>query len=110
MPRTPHLQLPPGGGQAGPSRAAWRATPPSRRRLAARTSSRLLSLPSPAGYPPAHISRIRTTTSSAAVPKSSMHIGVYVRARGLISTQSELGMLIEPCWSVATQSSRRIVI
>jgi hypothetical protein len=50
---------------------------PSRKRLATRTSSRPLSLPSPAGYPPAHISQIRTTTNGAAVPKSSTHNGGY---------------------------------
>jgi hypothetical protein len=77
----PHFQLPPRGGQAGPSRAACRAAPPQcRRRLAGRTSSRPLSLPSPAGYPPAHINRIRTTTSGAAVPKSSTQLDDMHRA------------------------------
>jgi len=44
-------------------------------------------------------------------PTQTAPLGGRARARGLVSTRNPCsGMLIEPCRSVATQSSRRIVI
>jgi len=46
---------------------------PNRRRLATRTSSWPLSPPSPAGYPPAQISQIRSTRPALPKPNKSTH-------------------------------------